>query len=97
MVNIRGFSTRSKLNRHVKKALIQLDKYNRWNQLMKKSDISIEGKSVENATSMKMLSVGDVFVQRLAARAIFHEKQQDANLLALTAEKIKDYLYEEMS
>ena len=36
-----------------------------------------------------MLSVDDPLVQRLAARAIFHEKQQDPDLLALTAEKLK--------
>ena len=77
------------LRKHASKALIQLDKFIAWNKLIIASDFAVEGKSAEVATYMKMLSVDDVFVQRLAARAIFHERQQDTDLLALVAEKLK--------
>jgi hypothetical protein len=78
-----------KLSKHAKKALNELGKYWNWNKLIAKSDISVEGKSAEVTNYMKMLGVDDVFVQRNAARAIYHERQQDSHLLALTAEKLQ--------
>ncbi len=89
LVNIKDFSANNKLRGHAKKALVQLDDFRRWNQLVADSDFSVSGKPVEVATYMKMLSTDDVMVQRLAARAIFHERQKDADLLALTADKLK--------
>jgi hypothetical protein len=95
LVNIKDNAKISKLKRHAKKALMQLDQFIGWNQSIKTSDIGTEGKSVEVATYMRMLNVDDVFVQRLAARAIFHEQRQDSDLLALTAEKLKNVYMKE--
>lgn len=78
-----------KLKKHATKALVHLNKFKGWNKLIAASNSSVSGKSVEITTYMKMLNVDDVFVQRLAARAIFHEKRQDPDLLALVAEKLK--------
>lgn len=75
--------------KHAKKALLQLEQFISWNRLLVASDYSVEGKSVEVATYMKMLSTNDVMVQRLAARAIFHERQYDSDLLAMAAEKLE--------
>jgi hypothetical protein len=79
----------SKVRNHAKKALIQLDDYIVWNDLIADSDVNVEGKHVEEATYMKMLSTDNVMVQRLAARGIFHDKQLDPDLLALAAEKLR--------
>lgn len=79
----------SKLKRHAKNALVDLNKFHRWNNLIAASDFSVTGKSVEITTYMKMLNEDDVLVQRLAARATFHEQRRDPDLLALIAEKLK--------
>ena len=89
LAQIKKKSTNEKFRRHASKALNQLDKSKSWNKLIADSSFTVEGKSVEVATYMKMLSVDDVFVQRNAARAIFHERQRDPDLLALTAEKLE--------
>lgn len=89
--NIKDHSKSKKLKGHAKKALIQLEKFKRWNELIAASDFMIEGKSVEVATYMKMLSTNDVMVQRLAARAIFHERHRDPDLLAMTAKKLETW------
>ena len=78
-----------KLKRHAKKALVDLNNFQRWNKLIAASDTSVTGKSVEVTTYMKMLNVDDVLVQRTAARATFYEKRRDPDLLALIAEKLK--------
>ena len=49
----------------------------------------IAGKAVEIGAYLKMLSVDNPYVQRLAARAIFHERRQDADLLALAASRLE--------
>jgi len=87
--SIMDFSKNNKFRSHAKKALIQLDKFKYWHQLIADSDFSIEGKSAEVTTYMKMLSTDHVMVQRLAARAMFHERRQDVDLLALSAEKLE--------
>jgi hypothetical protein len=86
---IKKSAVSNKLKKHAKKALVDLNKFKGWNNLIAASNLSVSGKSVEVTTYMKMLNVDDVFVQRLAARATFHEKQQDPDLLALIAEKLK--------
>jgi hypothetical protein len=78
-----------KLKRHAKKALSDLDQFVVWNTLIADSSFSVEGKSAETTMYMKMLSIDDFFVQRLAARAIFHEQLQDADLLDLASDKLK--------
>ncbi len=77
-----------KLKRHAKKALSDLDQFVVWNKLIADSSFAVESKSAEIAMYMKMLSINDFFVQRLAARAIFHEQLQDPDLLDLASEKL---------
>jgi len=89
LMQIEKEAANRKLRNHAKKALIWLDRYKNWNKLIADADFTVEGKSIEVTNYMKMLSVDDVFVQRIAARATFHEKQRDPDLLALTAEKLK--------
>ena len=86
------------LSKYAKRALGNLGEYGSWNRLIATSKVDVEGKSSEVASYMKMLSVDDVLIQRLAARAIFHEGQKDSDLIALTAEKLKDvYLNNNLS
>lgn len=77
------------LRRYARKGAIDLPQFENWNRLIAASTINVEGKTAEVANYMRMLSVDDIFVQRLAARAIFHERQTDKDLIALTAEKLK--------
>jgi len=78
-----------KLKRHALKAKADLNDFIAWNKLVADSNLVVEGKSAEVTTYMKMLNVNDFFVQRLAARAIYHEKQTDTELLDLAEEKLK--------
>ena len=89
LMEIKKDASSSKLRGHARKALIWLDRYIVWNKLIADAKINVEGKNAEVATYMKMLSVDNVFVQRIAARAIFHEKRRDPDLLALIAEKLE--------
>ena len=75
--------------KHARKALSQLKDFSRWQKLIEQSSANASAKEVEVASYMRMLNVDDVFVQRLAARAIYHEEQNDPDLLALTADKLK--------
>ena len=86
-VNKAAFQKR--VRQHAKKALSELDKYKNWNRMIAESDITIEGKSVEVTTYIKMLNVNDTFVQRQAARAIYIEFQKDPDLLALVADRLE--------
>ena len=81
-----------KLNKHAAKALVDLHKFSAWNALIKTSDLVVVGKNAEITTYMKMLDTDDIFIQRLAARAMFHENIRDPDLLALAANKLK-FLY----
>lgn len=87
--NVMASSRGQKFRKHARKALTQLDKFEYWHKLIADSDIQIEGKSVEVATYMKMLKTDHVMVQRLAARAIFHERRTDSDLLSMAAEKLE--------
>lgn len=78
-----------KFRSHASKALRQLDQYIEWNRLIEDSLYEVDGSSVEVGTYMKMLDVDNVYTQRLAARAIYHEKRIDPDLLALAAEKLE--------
>ncbi len=89
LINYKDFSASNKFRGYARKALAQLNQFKHWNQLVADSNFSVNGKPVEITTYMKMLNTDDVMVQRLAARAIFHERQKDMDLLALTAEKLE--------
>jgi hypothetical protein len=78
-----------KIKRHAGKALRDLQKFSTWNALIENNDLDVEGKNSAITTYMKMLDVNDVFVQRLAARAMFHEHLRDPDLLALAANKLE--------
>lgn len=84
--------TSRKLRKHAAKALVDLHKFSARNALIKTSDLAIEGKNAAITTYMKMLDIDDIFIQRLAARAMFHENIRDPDLLALAANKLK-FLY----
>lgn len=79
-----------KLKGHAKRALSDLDSFVEWLAKIEASDFRAEGKPVEIATYMKMLSIDDTQVQRLAARAIFHEQQNDPELLSMAADRIRE-------
>jgi hypothetical protein len=87
LVQVKTAAYQKRVRQHAKKALSELGKYKNWNRMIAESDITVEGKSVEVTTYMKMLNVDDPFVQRQAARAIYHEDRQDSDLLALVAER----------
>lgn len=74
---------------YAKKALGDMNRFGPWNKLVAESNFTAEGKSAEIVTYMKMLNTDNPSVQKLAARAIFHEEQNDNDLLVLTAEKLK--------
>lgn len=88
---IKNKSTSSKLSRYAKNASVNLGKFGGWHQKIAQVKAPIEGKPAEIEMYMRMLTVDDIFVQRLAARAMFHENQRDADLVALAAEKLQAY------
>ena len=89
LARVRKDAGHRKLRRHAEKALQQLPRFRDWHFLIGASDYPVDGKAVEIGVYMKMLSVGNPYVQRLAARAIFHERRQDSDLLALAASRLE--------
>jgi len=71
----------SKLRSHAAKALMDLNRFSGWWELLAEPPVQAEGQSIEAATYLQMLNTDNVFVQRLAARAVFHERIQDPLLL----------------
>jgi hypothetical protein len=69
------------LKRHAGKALVDLPRWDKWLALLPAPVMAASGQSIETATYQQMLDVDNIFVQRLAARAIFHEQNRDAVLL----------------
>ncbi len=88
LTTIKNEALANKLKTHAKRALRDLGDFGAWNRAVANSSLVVEGKSAEVTTYMKMLNEDDVLVQRLAARAMFHEKQRDADLLSLAADKL---------
>ncbi|MBV1788278.1 hypothetical protein KQ940_09440 [Marinobacterium sp. D7] len=80
----------SKLRSHAKRALSDLTRFSEWWSLLPGQPTPEPGQSIEVATYMQMLNTNNVFVQRLAARAIFHEHIADAGLLKRSAELIEE-------
>lgn len=79
----------SKVRRHAKKALTDLSRWSQWLSKLPESVEEKPGQSIETATYLQMLNVDDAYVQRLAARAIFHEKNRDRALLQKAVELVK--------
>lgn len=92
---VKSNTAAGKLQRHAKKALLDLSRFSDWNQLLSEETQVFEDKSDEIATYMKMLNVNNVFVQRLAARAIYHEQQRDQALLERAAERLSTVYLQE--
>ena len=89
LATIMNYSPNKKLRKYAQKALVDLDRFTRWNQQIAESEVQVEGKSVEITTYFKMLNVADSNVQRFAAEAIFDANLQDSELLDAVAEKLK--------
>lgn len=79
----------SSLKRHAKKALRDLDVFAQVQTLLQQQPAMAGELSYEKMTYMQMLKTDDSFTQRLAARAIYHEKQTDKALLDLAAVKLR--------
>jgi len=77
------------LHRHAKKALRDMENFKVWNKLIAESELPVEGKNAEISTYLKMLNTDNTFVQRLAARVMFHDRLRDEDLLALAANKLE--------
>lgn len=86
---VRQNAGNGKLRRHADTAFKQLPRFRDWHLLIDASDFPVEGKDAEVGSYLKMLSVDNPYVQRLAARAIFHERREDADLLALAASRLE--------
>lgn len=89
LAEVKKAAFQKRVRQHANKALSELGKYKNWNKMIAQSDITVEGKSVEVTTYMKMLNINDFFVQRQAARATYHELRQDPDLLALIAFRLE--------
>lgn len=87
--NIEKSGGNSKFRRHAGKAIRDLGIFQRWNDEVAQSDFKVTGKSYEIATYMKMIASNDVTLQRLGARAVFHERREDPELLAMIADRLK--------
>jgi hypothetical protein len=87
--NIEASAGNNKLKRHARSAIKDMGNYQRWNAEIAQSDFSVAGKSYEIASYMKMIDSSDTAVQRMGARAVYHERRQDAELLAMMADKLK--------
>lgn len=81
----------SKLRRYGKKALTDLTKFSHWLSLLPPEIIPAEGLSIESVTYLEMLNIENTFVQRLAARAIFHERISDPVLLNRAEQIIRSH------
>ncbi len=95
LMQISKESASSRIARYAKKALQDLDNFGPWIALINNSSVVVAGKSAEVEMYMRMLNVDNVMVQRLAARAIFHEQHDDQDLLNLTADKLKSVYLKE--
>ena len=71
------------------RALRDLDNYVIWNEKIANSEAGVSGKGAEITTYMKMLNVDDPVVQRIAAKATYHNQLMDDDLLGLVADKLK--------
>lgn len=89
LATIMNYSPNKKLRNHAKKALVDLDRFERWNRQINEAEAGVEGKSVEITVYFKMLNVQDTVVQRFAAKAVVDASLRDSDLLDAVAEKLK--------
>ena len=89
LATIMNYAANKKLRNHAKKALVDLDRFERWNKQINAAEAQVHGKSVEITTYSRMLNVEDTLVQRFAAKAIVDASLQDSDLLDAVAAKLK--------
>lgn len=89
IAEVRQNAVDSTVKKHAKKALTDLSRWSQWHSLMTLEPIPTAGQSIEVATYLQMLDTENVYVQRLAARAIFHERITDSQLLNKAVEIIR--------
>ncbi len=89
LLKVKNEAANKKNRKYAKKALSDMDRFAPWNRLIAGSNVTVTGESAEVTAYIKMLHTNDPSVQKLAARAIYHEHQSDPELLALVAEKLK--------
>ncbi|OMH31676.1 hypothetical protein [Motiliproteus sp. MSK22-1] len=78
------------VKKHARKALTDLPNYGIWHNAIEQSQTSTEGLRIDEAIYLKMLNNRDHFVQRMAARALFHERRSTSQLLEKSAELIHE-------
>jgi hypothetical protein len=87
----------SSLRRHAKNGKRDLETFIQVQSALQQVQLSKGERSFEVFTYSKMLETADPYTQRLAARAIYHEKRDNQALLDLTAEKLQDmYMNEDL-
>jgi hypothetical protein len=79
----------SSLIRHAKNGKRDLETFVQVQSALQQVQLSKGERSFEVFTYSKMLKTDDPYTQRLAARAIYHEKRDNQALLDLTAEKLQ--------
>lgn len=88
-------TTSTKLAKYLGRAETNLNKFANWHSLIAKQSVKTKGKSAEVIIYLKMLSIKDIQLEKLAARAIFHEHRRDPDLLALAAQRLEAYYLDE--
>ena len=78
------------VRRKVRSALKDLINYVVWNEKIANSSAGISGKSAEITSYFKMLNSDNVLIQRMAAKATFHQQLQDNDLLQLFKSKLEE-------
>ena len=79
----------SSLRRHAKNGKRDLETFIQVQNALQQVQLSKGERAFEVFTYNKMLKTDDPYTQRLAARAIYHEKRDNQALLDLTAEKLQ--------
>ncbi len=79
----------SSLRRHAKNGKRDLETFIQVQNALQQVQLSKGERAFEVFTYSKMLKTDDPYTQRLAARAIYHEKRDNQALLDLTAEKLQ--------
>lgn len=75
--------------KYAKKALADFDRYVSWNELIANSEAGVTGKSAEITAYFKMLNTDNAPIQRMAAKATYHQQLQDNDLLQLFKNKLE--------
>ncbi len=91
--SIASDKSKKRFRRYAKNALKHFDNFQAWNKGIQEIDVDTKGLKLEKAVYYRMLSSNDSGIQRLAARAMFHEKTRDPILLDKTAEVLEQQAF----